>query len=181
MKYVAMPIGLFLIAISIISCASEASMQKYYIDHQEHKNFRAIDVPASVISLKDNASPEAVAAYNSLKKFNVLAFVKDESNAAAFKAEQLKVKTILKDKKYNELLRIKDKGRNIIVKYEGTEELIDEVYLYASDKDMGFALVRVLGNKMKPEHLSLLLKSIKTFDKESDALEQLGMLLKGFE
>ncbi len=181
MKKTAIYVGLLSLVITIFSCASEASMQKYYIDHQNDKSFRAIDIPASIISLKEDASPEAKKAFESLKKFNILAFIKDDVNIAEFKAEQLKVKKILKDNKYQELMRIKDKGRNLIIKYEGTEDAIDEVYLYAADKAQGFALVRVLGDNMKPEHVGLIMKSIKDIDKDSDALKQLSGMIKGFK
>ena len=166
------------IVLTLISCASGTSMQKYYIEHQDENNFRAIDIPASTIQLKDNASPQAKQAYKTIKKFNVLAFVKDSSNEVEFKEEKQRVKTILKNKKYKELMRIKDKGRNLIVKYEGTEDAIDEVYLFASDKNQGFAVVRVIGDGMKPEYLSILLKNIKSIDSDIDAFKKLGDLLK---
>ena len=164
------------LVITIFSCASEASMQKYYIDHQDQKSFRAIDIPASVITIKDDASPDAKAAFKSLKKLNVLAFVKNESNVIEFNKEQQNVKTILKDKRYNELMRIKDKGMNLVIKYEGTDDAIDEVYIYASDKDKGFAVVRMLGENMKPEHLAVLMKSIKDID--NDSFKDFGSLIK---
>ena len=44
------------IAVMSASCGSEASLQKYYIDNQDNKNFLSIDIPASIISLKDDVS-----------------------------------------------------------------------------------------------------------------------------
>jgi hypothetical protein len=164
------------LAVAMYSCASGPSLQKYYIDKQEDENFIAIDLPASIISLKDNVAPEVQEALSSLKKLNVLAFKKTKNNASAYKLEEQKVKTILNNDSFIELMRIKDKGRNIILKYEGNDDTIDEVIVYASDKNQGFALVRVLGENMEPAKIMSLVKNIQ--DINSDGLKQLKGFLK---
>ncbi len=176
MKKVIIYIGAVVMLIAGISCSSEASLQKYYIDSQENKNFISLDVPASVLKLKDNVTPEEKEALASLKKFNVLAFKKDGSNDAEFTQEKQKVKTILKNPKFKELMRIKDKGRNIVIKYEGDDTTMDEVIVYASDKTQGFALVRVLGDNMDPAKIMKLANSIR--DVDSDGFKQLEGLFK---
>ena len=109
MKKLANYIVLITIAIASISCGSEASLQKYYIDSQDNKNFISVDVPASILTLQEDAEPEVKEAYNSLKKMNVLAFTKNDTNAAEFTIEKEKVKKILKNSKFTELFRMKDK------------------------------------------------------------------------
>jgi len=176
MKRVIIYVGALLMLIVSISCSSEASLQKYYIDSQENKNFISLDVPASVLKLKENVTPEEEEALASLKKFNILAFKMDGKNEADYTLEKQKVKTILKNSKFKELMRIKDKGRNIVIKYEGGEDYMDEVIVYASDKEQGFALVRVLGDKMDPAKIMKLANSIK--DVDSDGFKQLEGLFK---
>ncbi|MCF6347466.1 MAG: DUF4252 domain-containing protein [Flavobacteriaceae bacterium] len=176
MKKVIIYFGALLMLIVNIACSSEASLQKYYIDSQENKNFISLDVPASVLKLKDNVTPEEEEALASLKKFNILAFKKDNNNDAEYTLEKQKVKTILKNSKFKELMRIKDKGRNIVIKYEGSDDYMDEVIIYASDKEQGFALVRVLGDKMNPAKIMKLVNSIKDID--SDGFKQLEGLFK---
>ncbi len=81
---------LFTVAIVVIlftSCASSPSLQKYYIDNQDDENFISLDLPASLVSLKDNASPEARKTLESIKKLNVLAFVKNSNNEAQYALE----------------------------------------------------------------------------------------------
>ena len=166
-------VGLVVLA----ACAgSEASLQKYYIDSQDNKNFISVDIPASIIALKDDVPAEAREALSSLKKMNVLAFRKNASNGAEFEVENKKVKEILKSSKFSELMRVKDKGRNVVIKYEGDEdtESFDEVVVYASDKETGFALVRVLGDDMKPGNIMKLMKSIEDVDGSSEGLKQIG-------
>ncbi len=176
MKRVIIYFGALLMLIVNIACSSEASLQKYYIDNQENKNFISLDVPASVLKLKDNVTPEEEEALASLKKFNILAFKKDNTNDAEYTLEKQKVKTILKNSKFKELMRIKDKGRNIVIKYEGSDDYMDEVIIYASDKEQGFALVRVLGDKMNPAKIMKLANSIKDID--SDGFKQLEGIFK---
>lgn len=166
-------IGLVVLA----ACAgSEASLQKYYIDSQDNKNFISVDIPASIIALKDDVPEEAREALSSLKKMNVLAFRKNATNGAEYEVENKKVKEILKSRKFSELMRVKDKGRNIVIKYEGDEntEAFDEVVVYAADNETGFALVRVLGDDMKPEKIMKLMNSIQDVDGGSEGMKQLG-------
>lgn len=168
-----------LIGLLVLSCASGPSLQKYYIDNEGDKNFRQIDIPASVLTLKSDVSPEAKEALASLKKLNILAFIRDDTNEMAYKAEDKKVKAILKNDKFIELMRINDKGRNIIVKYEGDDTTMDEVIVYAKDKTQGFALVRILGDKMDPAKFMKLADGIGNV--EGDGLKELEGLFKNIK
>jgi hypothetical protein len=176
MKRIAIYIGIVSMLMVSMSCGSEASLQKYYIDSQEDKNFISLDVPASIIKLKDNVTPEEEEALASLKKFNILAFKLDGNNEAEYTLEKQKVKTILKNPKFKELMRVKDKGMNLVIKYEGSDHLMDEVIVYASDKTKGFALVRILGDDMDPAKIMKLANSIR--DVDSDGFKQLEGIFK---
>ncbi len=178
MKKIATYLVLFAVAIAGVSCGNQASLQKYYIDSQDNENFIAVDVPASIITLQEDAEPDVQEAYNSLKKMNVLAFTKNDTNAAEYAIEKEKVKNILKSKKFTELFRMKDKGRSVVVKYEGDDESMDEVIIYASDAELGFALVRILGDEMTAEKMMKLGQSIKDIDSESLGMKQLEGFIK---
>lgn len=109
---------------------------------------------------------------------NVLAFKKNDSNIAEYEAEKKKVNSILKNDSFIDLMRINDKGRNIVIKYLGDDDSIDEVIVYASDKTQGFALVRVLGDDMKPEKIMKLIQSIQDVDGGNMAFKQLEGFIK---
>ena len=113
-----------------------------------------------------------------IKKLNVLAFKITDSNSEEFKAEYAQVKELLKNDNYNELMRMKHDNINIVIKYQGADDAIDEFVLFASDDTKGFALARVLGNKMQPEKIIKMAKDFKNIDKEGagDALAQLSDL-----
>ncbi|MCB0473194.1 MAG: DUF4252 domain-containing protein, partial [Flavobacteriaceae bacterium] len=69
-------ISALLMVMLLTSCADQHSLQKYYVDNQDNADFISIDIPASVITLKDNVSAEDQEALKSLKKMNILAFKK---------------------------------------------------------------------------------------------------------
>ena len=85
-----------------------------------------------------------------------------QDNEAEYKAELAKVQSILKDDRYEELFRGGNStdGR-IVVKYIGTDTTIDELILFGSANNKGFAIVRVLGDNMEPAKIMKLGNVIK--------------------
>ncbi len=176
----------FIIILSLIivsgfvlkSCNKEQSLQQYYIEKHESNNFISIDVPASIISLKEGVSSETLNTFKSLKKLNVLAFKINNENKAKFKIETEKVKHILKNKKFNELVRVKHKNANVIVKYLGDDDAIDEVVVYASDNEKGFALARIIGDNMQPDKIIKLIDNIDRIDEDNPIFSQFESIVK---
>ncbi len=181
MKKVTQSIVVILLAVfALSSCASTQSLQEYYVDNSENPNFISVDVPASILKLEEtNLSASQKEALGSLRKLNVLAFKKTATNAAAFKEEKAKVNNILKDKRFNELMKLNSSYGKGVIKYLGDDDAIDEVIIYGSSKDKGFALVRVLGKNMNPAHLAELLQAIQSADFNTDNLGEIGAFLKG--
>ncbi len=179
MKKVAKTIAL-VFAIILGSCSSQQSLQEYYVDSQENPNFISLDIPASILKMEEvdltDSQKEAV---ESLQKFNLLAFKKDETNAAEYKVEKAKVKQILKDDAFVELMKINSQYGKGVVKYLGDEDAIDEVIIYGDSKEKGFALVRVLGKNMNPGHVIQLMQAIQKSDYDGAALGDIGKFLKG--
>ncbi|MEN8125595.1 MAG: DUF4252 domain-containing protein [Bacteroidota bacterium] len=160
------------------SCNEEQSLQQYYIEKQESNNFMSIDIPASIISLKEDVAPEEKETYESLKKLNLLAFKVNDDNKTEFEIEKEKVKQILKGKNFNELIRMKHKNANVIVKYLGKEDAIDEVIVYASDNEKGFALARVIGDNMQPDKIIKLINNIESVDEDNPLFSQFESIVK---
>jgi len=64
------------------------------------------------------------------------------------------------------------------IKYLGDDDAIDEVIIFGTDKEYGFALIRVLGKNMKPESVSELIAAIQQANfSGGEGLSQLGSLL----
>ena len=163
-------LGLVLFA----SCNNQKTIQEYYVEKQESNDFIAIDLPASIVDVGENASAETKETMKTIKKLNVLAFKVDEENRMEFEKEQAEVKQILKSDQYNELMRMKHEGVNIVINYQGSDESVDEFILFASDDSKGFALARVLGDKMEPAKIMKMAEDMKNLDADGSALAELG-------
>ena len=167
-------------AVLLASCASQQSLQEYYVDNSENPNFIALDIPASILKMDQvELSDTQRTAVASLRKFNVLAFRKTAENATEYKAEKAKVKEILKNDDFVEIMKINSKEGKGVVKYLGEADAIDEVIIYGDSSDKGFALVRVLGKDMNPAHIMALMEAIQKSDYKGEGLGEIGDFLRG--
>ncbi len=162
------------------ACSSTQSLQEYYVDNSENPNFISLDLPTSILNLEEADLTETQRkALNSLRKLNMLAFKKTMTNAEEYVAEKAKVNAILKDKDYKELMKLNSEYGKGVIKYLGEDDAIDEVVIYGSSDDKGFALIRVLGDDMNPAYIMQLMKAIQKADYDEDALGDIGKFLKG--
>lgn len=172
-------VSILVVSILLMSCASAPSLQKYFVDAKENDQFIAIDLPASILQLKEGDIPEQTKkTLETIKKVNLLALQITETNKDFYTSEKEKVKKILKNTKYKELMRVKMGGANISVNFLGEEESIDEVIVFGSDNNQGFAIARVIGDNMNPSDVMEIVKHIE-LDGESNQLKQLEGLLGG--
>ncbi|GAA4951660.1 hypothetical protein GCM10023314_26400 [Algibacter agarivorans] len=168
-----------LTAVLLTSCGNGESLQRYYVDHQEAKNFISQDIPLSMMEIdKSNFTEEQNEAYNSVDKLNFLGYKTSETDTETFKVELAKVKTILGDSKYNDLMEFSDKGNKISVKYIGTDDEADEVIVFGSAKDMGFGIVRILGNDMSPDKMVTLISALQSANIDEAQIENIMNFFK---
>ena len=165
------------ILFTFTACNSDQSLQEYIVENQENSNFLSLDIPAGILQLNEDASTETQETLASLKKLNVIAFKINEANKGEYNAELEKVKKILKNDKFTELVRMKHENASIQVKYLGTEDAIDEIILFASEQTKGFAVARILGNKMQPDKMMKLVQNMDQLKKDSSAISQIEGLL----
>lgn len=169
-----------LLLIVFASCSSTQSLQEYYVDSSENPNFLQFDLPSSILNLeKADLSMEQKEALQSVKKLNILAFKKSLENAAEFEIEKTKVKAILKNNDFVELMKMNTPFGKATIKYLGDEDAIDEVIIYGDNKEKGFAVIRVLGDDMNPANMMQLLEAIQKSDYKGEGLGQLEDLLRG--
>ena len=162
------------------ACSPTQSLQEYYVDNSTNPNFISLDVPASILNLQEaDLSKTQRQALESLKKLNVLAFKINSSNAQEYQIEKAKVNSILKQDKFVELMKLNSKYGKGVIKYLGEADAIDEVIIYGSSDDKGFALIRVLGDDMNPGHLMQLVKAMQKSDFNAESLGDIGEFLKG--
>ncbi|AKA33744.1 DUF4252 domain-containing protein [Flagellimonas lutaonensis] len=179
MKTIIKPL-ILAVAVVLASCSSQQSLQEYYVDNKENPNFISLDIPASILKMDEVELTEVQReAVESLKKFNLLAFKKTADNTAAYKVEKAKVKEILKDDEFVELMKINSEYGKGVIKYLGDEDAIDEVIIYGDSEDKGFALIRVLGDDMNPAHIVQLMQAIQKSEYKGEGLGDIGKFLKG--
>ncbi|MFL1011234.1 DUF4252 domain-containing protein [Flavisericum labens] len=165
-------------AVLLLSCGNEVSLQRYYVDNQENKNFISQDFPLSMVNIdKSNFTPEQNEAYESVDKLNFLGYKVSETDLESYNTELAKVKTILSNSKYNDLMEFNDKGNRIVVKYIGDDEA-DEVVVFGNSKDLGFGIVRVLGDGMNPEKMITLINAMQKANIDENEIENIMNFFK---
>ena len=168
-----------LLCLSLLSCNSEPSLQKYFVENTENKNFIALDVSPNIINVdKTKLSVAQMDALKSFDKMNVLAFKLNDTNKAVFEKERAKVDLILKDKKYQQLMKVSSGKEGASVSFVGTDDHIEEFVFYANQKENGFAVVRIIGNDMNPSNVITMLSVLQQSKIDIEQLKPLQQLLK---
>ncbi|EGV44030.1 DUF4252 domain-containing protein [Bizionia argentinensis JUB59] len=159
-----------LAAISLASCNSGETLQTYFVDRQETIDFMSADIPTSIVIMDETTlTKEQKAAYKSVQRLNFLGYKTTESNLATYTTELAKVQTILSDVKYTELMEFNDSGNKIVIKYLGDDDSAEEIIVFASSKETGFGIVRVLGDSMRPEEMATLVSAIQNTNFEDSS------------
>lgn len=161
MKKILLP----LIVLVFLSCGDEKqSLQKYFVKSADKKDFMTVDVSSSILNIdQKKLTASEKQALESFDKVNILAYKKDGKSEGEYNKEVAEVKEILKDTAFEPLIKLNGKGHNASIMLVGDDKEIDELILFGNQKELGFTVVRVLGNNMKPEQamefLSILQKS----------------------
>lgn len=165
----------------LAACSSEPTLQKYFVEKTENKNFIAVDVSPSILNLDamklNSEEKEALASFD---KMNILAFKVNDTNKADFAAEKAKVKALLKDENYQELMKVNfGPSGGGSLSFVGDENHIDEFILFANQKESGFAVVRILGKDMNPTGVMTLMSLLQKSNIDMEQLKPLqGMIPK---
>ena len=172
--------GSLLGVLLLLGCSSTQSLQEYYVDNSENPNFLALDVPANILKLDEDTLDETqLTALKSLRKLNILVFRKTTENAQEYKVESAKVKEILKNSDFKELMKLNTQYAKGVIKYSGDGDTIDEVVIYGDSSEKGFGLIRVLGDDMNPAHFMQLMQAVQKADMDGEGFKELFGMLKG--
>ena len=169
---------LIIVSALFSSCNDEPSLQKYFVEKTENKNFVALDLSPNMLNIDSSKlSSEENAALKSFEKVNILAFKLNDSNKAEFESEKVKVGKILKEEKYQELMKFGSGKDGASVSFVGDDEHIDEFVFYANNKENGFAVVRVLGKDMNPTGIFTLMSVLKNANLDLEQLKPLQQMI----
>ena len=146
------------IVVALTSCNYGETLQSYFVANQETPNFISIDIPVSFVSVENiELTEDQKEAYESIDKLNMLGYTLKDDNIVEYKLELTKIQALLKNKQYQELFR----GGNstdgkVVIKYIGDDDSIDELIIFGTANDKGFAIIRVLGDNMQPAKIMTL-------------------------
>jgi hypothetical protein len=171
---------LALLAAAILtSCNSEPSLQRYFVDNSEKKEFISLDVSPSILNVnKTKLTAEQKTALESFDKMNILAFKLDKNNTVQYEQEREKLSKILRDETYQELMKVGSGKDAASISFVGDEDHIDEFIIYANKKENGFAVVRILGDDMNPNNILTMLSVLKDANIDMEQLKPLEGLMK---
>ncbi|WP_031425782.1 DUF4252 domain-containing protein [Flavimarina sp. Hel_I_48] len=165
------------LAIIMVSCNGEQSLQEYYVDHKENNDFVMLDVPANLILPNSNTMPEAQREIlKTIKKVNILALPLNSETQALYQPETEKVMSILKRDDYEELMSFGKPSQRMRFYINGEEDAIDEVIVFAQDDKKGFLLARVLGDDMNVAEMVKLTQNISKEDGSFDTAQFEGVM-----
>lgn len=163
----------------LLSCERKPSIQKYFVDHSEQKDFVTLDISPSIINVdKAKLTADQKKALASFDKMNILIFKSDSTNMGPYNAESEKVSQILKQKEYQQLMKVGSGKDAASISFVGDEDAIDEFILFAKKKENGFTVIRILGNDMNPNNIMNMLSVIQQADIDSTQLASLKNLMK---
>lgn len=171
---------MLLLVAAFTSCNQGPTLQTYYVDNELKPGFASFDVPTSFINIEHvELTDEQREAYESVDKLNVLTYMEDDTATEEYILELEKVKTILKDPKYEELMR----GGNatdgkFVIKFLGDVESIDELIIFGNANNRGFMIARILGDDMNASKLMSLTSVLQKADFETEQLKGLTDFFK---
>jgi len=154
-----------------MACNNGQSLQEYYVSNQENNDFMAVDIPASMFANAGSLEPEQQKTLESIKKINVLAIPKKAENMEIIESEKNNISEILKDEKYQLLMKYGGNNSRLEVYYTGDEEAVDEIIVYGFDEYKGMGMARILGDNMNPSDILVLIKSLEKGDIDMDGLK----------
>ncbi|WP_293870090.1 DUF4252 domain-containing protein [Flavobacterium sp.] len=163
----------------MMSCTGEPTLQKYFVDNSNKKDFIELDLASTFINTdKMQLTADQKTALESFSKMNILAFKLDKNNKVNYDVESQKVTAILKNKKYQELMKIGSGKDDASVSFVGDENHINEFVLFAKKKETGFAVVRILGKDMNPNNIMNMISLLKSSNINLEQLKPLQDLIK---
>lgn len=163
----------------LMGCSSEPSLQKYFVENSESKDFITLDITAKVLQLdKSTITAEESEVLDSFEKMNILAFKSDEKNQITYDTEKAKVEAILKNEKYQELMKMSSGKESGAIYFVGKDDAINEFVLYANRKESGFAVVRILGNDMNPSGIMTMLSLLQKSNLDMAQLKPLEAMIQ---
>jgi len=172
-------LSVIILGIGITACNNEQSLQEYYVSNQGNKGFVALDLPASMLANMESLDEDQRKTLETVKKVNFLAIPQTPENVSRIEEEKNKVNNILKDEKYQLLMKFGMGDTRIELYFTGEDEAVDEVILYGFNEEKGMGIARVLGENMNPGDIMNLLRSMEKGDIDMSGVSGVSQIFTG--
>jgi hypothetical protein len=169
-------LGLSMVVMFLMSCDGQQSLQEYYVDNQGNNEFVAVDVPTSMFANSESLTEDQRKTLETVKKINILAISKDEKNMPKIEQEKTKIANILKDEKYQLLMKYGGGDSKMEVYFTGDDEAVDEIIVYGENSTKGMGIARVLGDDMNPSDILQLVRSLQKGDLDLEGLKGISKM-----
>lgn len=165
------------IVFSLTACEQKPTLQKYFVEKSGKKDFTTVDIAPTLIKTDSiGLTEDEQKAIKSLHKFNVLMY-KAGADKQEYAAEKDKVKGLLKDDQYEELMKFSSGGMGASISTLGEGENIDEFVVFLHNEQNGFGVIRVLGDDMTPNNVLTIAGLIQKAGINADQLKPLQELM----
>ena len=163
----------------MVSCDDKTSLQEFYVEKQETKNYKALDLSTSLIlNEKIELDSAQEATLKTIKKVNILAYPISEENKTKYETEKAELTKVFEDEEYSKLMSYRMGSQQVEIFFLGEEEAIDELIVVGYDDEKGFGVARVLGDNMNPDDVMKLMKSFDKGDINSGSFKEISELFK---
>jgi Tfp pilus assembly protein PilP len=163
----------------LFGCSNKPTLQKYFVEKTESSDFIILDLTPKMLKIDETKlSVTQKKALASFEKINVLAFKVNDKNKARYDVERNKVKAILKDPQYEQLMKVGSGKEGAQVSLVGEGEHISEIVIFGNKNKNGFAVARVLGKDMDPNTIIEMVGLLKVGNISLDQLKPLQDLMK---
>jgi hypothetical protein len=163
----------------LFGCSNKPTLQKYFVEKTENSDFIVLDLTPKMLKIDETklsvTQKEALASF---EKINVLAFKVNDKNKAQYDVERNKVKAILKDSQYEQLMKFGSGKEGAQISLVGEGEHISEIVIFGNKNKNGFAIARVLGKDMDPNTIIEMVGLFKGGNISLDQLKPLQDLMK---
>jgi len=174
-------LSVLILGLMFVACNNEPSLQEYFVNNQENKEFVALDLPASMLANMESLDQNQRKTLETVKKVNLLAIPLKPENESRIQEEKNNVNEILKNEKYQLLMKFGMGETKVELYYTGDDEAVDEVILYGYDDNKGMGLARVLGENMNPGDIMNLIKSMETGDIDLSGIQGVSQIFTGID
>lgn len=158
-------ISICLCAIVITSCQTN-SLQSYLVDHKSDENFISVDFSLKTfVDNFDELDAKQKEVFEDVNKINLLAFKKNGSNDLAFTQKRQQLLEILSNEfTETQLMSVNIDDNQMQMFADNVDEQVKEIVVFASHKDKGFLIARLLGDDLNPKNFIELAKMSGNMD-----------------